>query len=81
LAGGITAAPCVYRAIRPTPRCRSWSPEPPLKEYGLIVADNGSDWFVSGAPHPRWDNDQLRHLRTLQGSDFEVVRVGVRSDT
>ena len=39
-----------------------------MKEYGLIVADNGSDWFVSGAPHPRWDNDQLR------GSDFEVVR-------
>jgi hypothetical protein len=44
-----------------------------LKRYGLIVADNGSDWFVSGAPHPRWDNDQLRALRTLRGRDFEVV--------
>jgi len=44
-----------------------------LKEYGLIVADNGSDWYVSGAPHPRWDNDQLQQLRRLSGSDFEVV--------
>ena len=33
-----------------------------LKRYGLIVADNGSDWFVSGAPDPGWDNDQLRAL-------------------
>jgi hypothetical protein len=46
-----------------------------MKEYGLIVADNGSDWYVSGAPHPRWDDDQLRHLRNLRGSDFEVVDV------
>ena len=45
-----------------------------MREYGLIVADNGSDWFVSGAPHPRWDNDQLRQLGRLRGSDFEVVR-------
>ena len=46
-----------------------------LKEFGLIVADNGSDWYVSGAPHPRWDNDQLRGLGELHGSDFEVVHV------
>jgi hypothetical protein len=45
-----------------------------MREYGLIVADNGSDWFVSGAPHPRWDNDQLQQLRRLHGSDFEVVQ-------
>jgi hypothetical protein len=45
-----------------------------MKEYGLIVADNGSDWYVTGAPHPRWDNDQLRQLGRLRGSDFEVVR-------
>lgn len=44
-----------------------------LQEYGVIVADNGSDWFVSGAPHARWDNDQLQQLRRLRGSDFEVV--------
>ena len=46
-----------------------------MREYGLIVADNGSDWFVSGAPSAGWDNDQLRALGTLRGSDFEVVRV------
>ena len=45
-----------------------------MKEYGLIVADNGSDWYVTGAPHPRWDNDQLQQLRRLRGSDFEVVQ-------
>jgi hypothetical protein len=45
-----------------------------LKEFGLIVADNGSDWFMSGAPHPRWDNDQLRALARLHGRDFEVVQ-------
>ena len=45
-----------------------------MKEYGLIVADNGSDWYVTGAPHPRWDNDELQQLRRLRGSDFEVVQ-------
>ena len=44
-----------------------------LKRYGMIVADNGSDWFVSGAPHPRWSNEQLRALKRVKGSDFEVV--------
>ena len=44
-----------------------------LKRYGLIVADNGSDWCVSGAPSSGWDNDQLRTLRGLTGRDFEVV--------
>jgi hypothetical protein len=44
-----------------------------MKEYGLIVADNGSDWYVSGAPDPGWDNDQLRALNRLHGSDFEVI--------
>jgi hypothetical protein len=44
-----------------------------LKRYGMLLADNGSPWFVSGAPHPRWDNDDLRTLRRLRGRDFEVV--------
>jgi hypothetical protein len=44
-----------------------------MKTYGLMVADNGSDWFVSGAPSGRWDNDQLHELGALSGSDFEVV--------
>jgi hypothetical protein len=46
-----------------------------LREYGGIVADNGSAWFVSGAPDRHWDNDQLATLRRISGSDFEVVRV------
>ena len=44
-----------------------------LQRYGMLLADNGSDWFLSGAPHPRWDNDQLRALKRLRGRDFEVV--------
>jgi hypothetical protein len=47
-----------------------------LKRYGLIVADNGSDWFISGAPDRRWDNDQLHALDVLSGRNFEVVDTG-----
>jgi hypothetical protein len=46
-----------------------------LREYGGIVADNGSAWFVSGAPDPHWDNDQLPPLGRITGRDFEVVDV------
>jgi len=46
-----------------------------MKEYGMIVADNGSDWYVSGAPDARWDDDELGELKTLQGDNFEVVRM------
>jgi hypothetical protein len=44
-----------------------------LKRYGMIVADNGSSWYVSGVPDPRWSNDQLHTLHRVQGSDFRVV--------
>jgi hypothetical protein len=44
-----------------------------MKEYGLIVADNGSDWYVSGSPSKHWDNDALHALGALEGRDFEVV--------
>ena len=44
-----------------------------LKRYGALVADNGSAWYVSGAPSPRWDNDALHTLHRVRGSDFEVV--------
>jgi hypothetical protein len=47
-----------------------------LKRYGMIVADNGSNWFISGAPNRGWDNDDLHRLGGLQGSDFEVVDTG-----
>ncbi len=46
-----------------------------FKEYGLILADNGSDWFISGAPDERWDNDLLNELKTIPGSAFEAVDV------
>jgi hypothetical protein len=44
-----------------------------LREYGVIVADNGSDWYVSGAPAAGWNNDQLHTLGRITGRDFEVV--------
>jgi hypothetical protein len=44
-----------------------------LKRYGMILADNGAPWFVSGAPHPGWDNDDLHSLHRVPGSAFEVV--------
>ena len=44
-----------------------------LKRYGMILADNGSPWFVSGAPNSGWDNDDLHALHRVPGSAFEVV--------
>jgi hypothetical protein len=44
-----------------------------LKRYGMIVADNGSDWYITGAPNRGWWNDQLHTLARVKGSDFEVV--------
>jgi len=44
-----------------------------MKEYGIILADNGSDWYVSGAPDKRWNNDMLHLLDDLTGDDFEAV--------
>ena len=44
-----------------------------LKRYGMMVADNGSNWYVGGAPDPRWSNDDLHTLGRVKGSDFEVV--------
>jgi hypothetical protein len=45
-----------------------------LKTYGMIVADNGSNWYISGAPDSRWNNDDLvSQLGSVTGSDFEVV--------
>ena len=47
-----------------------------LKEFGMIVADNGSDWFLSGAHDPLWDDDELGELKSVPGSAFEVVDTG-----
>jgi hypothetical protein len=45
-----------------------------LKRYGMLVADNGSNWYISGAPDPHWNDDQLHTLGRVEGSDFEVVQ-------
>jgi hypothetical protein len=45
-----------------------------LKKYGLILADIGADWFITGAPDARWDDDDLQKLSGIKGADFEVVR-------
>jgi hypothetical protein len=47
-----------------------------MKKYGMFVADNGSNWYISGAPDPRWDDDELHTLGTIKGSNFEVVQMG-----
>ncbi len=55
-----------------------------LKKYGMMLADNGSAWFISGVPDERWDNDVLRQLHQVHGSDFEAVDVSslmVQSDS
>jgi hypothetical protein len=44
-----------------------------LKRYGMFLADNGSAWFVSGVPDPRWNDDDLHNLQHAKGSDFEAV--------
>ena len=44
-----------------------------LQRYGMILADNGSPWYVTGAQDPRWNDDDMHKLQTLHGSDFEVV--------
>jgi len=46
-----------------------------LKKYGMILADNGSDWFISGAHDSRWDDDELSEIKNLHGRDFEVVKM------
>jgi hypothetical protein len=47
-----------------------------MKTYGLILADNGSNWFVSGAPDSRWNDSSLAKMNSIKGSDFEVVDTG-----
>ena len=47
-----------------------------LKKYGMFVADNGSNWYISGAPDSRWDDDELGELKSIQGNNFEVVKMG-----
>ncbi|HEU4481156.1 MAG TPA: hypothetical protein VFS18_04660 [Actinomycetota bacterium] len=64
--------------LKPSFRLRGFPPQArvvlkALKRYGMILADNGSDWFVSGAPNKHWDNDDLHSLHEVPGSAFQVV--------
>lgn len=47
-----------------------------LKKHGMLLADNGSNWYVTGAPDSRWNDEELATLREVKGSDFEVVYTG-----
>jgi hypothetical protein len=47
-----------------------------LKTYGMIVADNGSSWYISGATDPRWNDNDLNQLKSVPGSAFEAVSTG-----
>ncbi len=72
-AHGIARAAEGEREHRGPSRTRPASWRVALKRYGMILADNGSPWFISGAPSPGWNNDALHLLDRLHGSDFEVV--------
>jgi len=45
-----------------------------MKRYGLIVADNGSNWFFGGSSDRRWDDESLNQLKRIPGGAFEVVK-------
>jgi hypothetical protein len=47
-----------------------------LKRYGMLLADNGSDWFISGSPDPRWIDSELATLKRIKGRDLECVHTG-----
>jgi hypothetical protein len=48
-----------------------------LKKYGMLLADNGSGWYISGAPDPRWSDNNLGALKTISSTSFEVVQMGM----
>jgi hypothetical protein len=47
-----------------------------LKRYRMFLADNDGNWFLSGAPDRRWDDDELSTLKRVKGRDLEVVQIG-----
>jgi hypothetical protein len=46
-----------------------------MQRYGMLLADNGSGWYVSGAPDSRWSDDELATLSRVRSTDFQVVRM------
>ena len=47
-----------------------------LRRYGMLVADNGSNWYISGSTDSRWNDNDLNQLKSVPGSAFEVVQTG-----
>ncbi len=47
-----------------------------LKKYGMFLADNGSNWFISGEPNEAWIDDDIRQISGIEGRDFEVIETG-----
>lgn len=47
-----------------------------LQRYGMLLADNGGDWFISGTPDPRWNDAELKSLKRVCGKDLEVIQLG-----
>jgi hypothetical protein len=77
----VTATPGVARPLPGAPSCpifprdNAWNRR--VDHLPVAVAANGSDWYISGAPDPRWDNDDLHTLHRVPGSAFEVVDASV----
>jgi hypothetical protein len=46
-----------------------------MQHYGMLLADNGSGWYVSGAPDSRWSDDELATLSRVRSTDFQVMRM------
>ena len=73
-AGAVTRTPVILRhGNNDTPNPTACSPFGNARAFAQHLADNGSAWYLSGAPDERWDNDDLRQLGALTGADFEVV--------
>ena len=72
-ADGRCACGCAQASTRRASRARPAIVLTALKRYGMILADNGSPWFISGAPSSGWNNEHLHELRRVRGADFEVV--------
>lgn len=60
-----------YPVASPPPQARAVAVA--LQHYGMILADNGSPWYISGIPDARWSNDDLHALGRITGADLEVV--------
>src|SRR5581483_9646679 len=52
-----------------------------LKQYGIILADNGSSWYITGEWNPNWPDDDIAQLKAITGNDFEVVNTGYPIET